>query len=223
MDSLLSFTKIQKSADSVVCWSFLGCRCCVVWIHYSLTLSWCYSKLLNTGNMRTSSMCLNILSCESLSVVGQKIKMTHAEVFPGSRALHESAAWVIMPMSTRKSSISLLVLPLCLLEWGEALSRASETHSLQHKAEHYIKIMVHNQCALIRGFIVTKAANNMSTHQLGEKLDKKACNLWLKVLDSITTCTQIQSSHRCFELERSLNWQMKKILVPNFQLFSQPT
>lgn len=126
-----------------------------------ITLSWCYSKLLNTGNMRTSSMCLNILSCESLSVVGQKIKMTHAEVFPGSRALHESAAWVIMPMSTRKSSISLLVLPLCLLEWGEALSRASETHSLQHKAEHYIKIMVHNQCALIRGFIVTKAANNM--------------------------------------------------------------
>lgn len=47
---------------------------------------------LDTGNMRTSSMCLNILSCESLSVVGQKIKMTHAEVFPGSRALHESAA-----------------------------------------------------------------------------------------------------------------------------------
>lgn len=34
--------------------------------------------------------------------------------------------------------------------------------------------MVHNQCALIRGFIVTKAANNMSTHQLGEKLDKKS-------------------------------------------------
>lgn len=178
---------------------------------------------LDTGNMRTSSMCLNILSCESLSVLGQKIKMTHAEVFPGSRALHESAAWVIMPMSTRKSSISLLVLPLCLLEWGEALSRASETHSLQHKAEDYIKIMVHNQLALIRGFIVTKAANNMSTHQLGEKLDKKACNLWLKVLDSITTCTQIQSSHRRFELERSLNWQMKKILAPNFQLFSQPT
>lgn len=70
-----------------------------------------------------------IFSCESLSVVGQKINMTHAEVFPGSQVLYASAGWVIMP-STWKSSISLLVLPLCLWEWCEALSRVLETHSL---------------------------------------------------------------------------------------------
>lgn len=64
-----------------------------------------------------------IFSCESLSVVGQKINMTHAaEVFPGSQVLYHSAVWVIM-LSTRKSSIVLLLLPLCLWEWCEALSR----------------------------------------------------------------------------------------------------
>lgn len=60
-----------------------------------------FKKKKNTENEEAGSMqlcvhviiCLNIhiLSCESLSVVGQKINMTQAEVFPESQVLYDSA------------------------------------------------------------------------------------------------------------------------------------
>lgn len=128
----------------------------------------------------TLNIFMYIFSCESLSVVGQRINMTHAEVFPGSQVLHDSVGWVIVP-STRKGSISLPVLPLCLWEWCEALSRVWETRSLKQRTEHHIKITVYN-LFFNKGFYCHWSwytANNMSNHQLGEKLsDEKYWQLF---------------------------------------------
>lgn len=70
-----------------------------------------------------------IFWCEQLSESGLIINMTHAEVFPACRELNASVGWVIAA-STRKRSISLLVLPLCLWEWCEAPSHVSKTRCL---------------------------------------------------------------------------------------------
>lgn len=72
----------------------------------------------------------------------------NTEVFPGSQMLYYSSWWVII-LSTRKCSISLPVLPLCLWEWGEALSHVLETHCLKHRTEDYINITICNLCTLM--------------------------------------------------------------------------
>lgn len=85
--------------------------------------------------MKGASVCLcqlwiHIFLCGQLSESGLIINMTHAEVFPGCWELNASVGWVIVAL-TRKSSISLLVLPLCLWEWCEAPSHVLKTQCLR--------------------------------------------------------------------------------------------
>lgn len=100
------------------------------WV-FSVSLSSFKDRCTNYRNWRRRhshglpSLNGHILMWVTVSFGPKKINTTQGEVFPGLKCD------AVLPSESLRRSISLLVLPLCLWEWGEALSHVWETRFLQ--------------------------------------------------------------------------------------------